>query len=72
MYMPHIETNGKPFTNFAEILEQGAAEQMSKVLSQDWVLCGALMPDAHTGYTLPIGGVVQTLGVVSPSFVGVN
>ena len=27
MYMPYIETNGKPFTNFAEVLEQGAAEQ---------------------------------------------
>ena len=72
MYMPHIETNGKYFFNFAEILEQGAADQMSKVLSQDWVLCGALMPDAHQGYTLPIGGVIKTFEVVSPSFVGVD
>ena len=31
MYMPHIETNGKPFTNFAEILEQGAADQMNSL-----------------------------------------
>ena len=72
MYMPHIETKGKPFKNYAEILEQGAADQMSNVLSQDWVLRGVLLPDCHQGYTLPIGGVVETLEIVSPSFVGVN
>ena len=72
MHIPHIETNGKTFFNFAEILEQGAADQMSDVLKQDWVLCGALMPDAHRGYSLPIGGVIKTINTVSPAFVGVN
>lgn len=71
-YIPHIETYGKPFKNYAVVLEQGAADQMSYVLRQDWVLQGALMADAHSGYTLPIGGVVKTLRMVSPSFVGVN
>lgn len=31
---------------------------------------GALMPDAHTGYTLPIGAVVATDHMVLPSWVG--
>jgi tRNA-splicing ligase RtcB len=36
----------------------------------DWVIRGALMADAHLGYTLPIGGVVETDGMVVPSWVG--
>lgn len=31
---------------------------------------GALMPDAHKGYALPIGGVAVLENAVSPSFVG--
>jgi tRNA-splicing ligase RtcB len=31
---------------------------------------GAMMPDAHTGYALPIGGVVALDRAVSPAFVG--
>jgi tRNA-splicing ligase RtcB len=37
---------------------------------QDFVTRGALMPDAHTGYSLPIGAVVETKGYVVPSWVG--
>ncbi len=33
---------------------------------------GALMPDAHVGYGLPIGGVLATEGVVIPWAVGVD
>lgn len=33
---------------------------------------GALMPDAHVGYGLPIGGVLATEGVVIPYAVGVD
>ncbi|MBF0205269.1 MAG: RtcB family protein [Oligoflexia bacterium] len=32
----------------------------------------ALMPDTHTGYGMPIGGVVGLLGVISPNMVGVD
>ena len=31
---------------------------------------GALMPDAHLGYALPIGGVVDLDSAISPAFVG--
>jgi tRNA-splicing ligase RtcB len=33
---------------------------------------GALMPDGHTGYGLPIGGVLATAGAVIPFGVGVD
>ncbi|MCA9254535.1 MAG: RtcB family protein, partial [Phycisphaerales bacterium] len=33
---------------------------------------GALMPDAHLGYGLPIGGVLATEGAVIPYAVGVD
>ena len=62
----------KPYKIFAEYIEESAIKQFEDCMSQDWVLRGALLPDSHTGYTLPIGGVIKTLEVVSPSFVGVN
>jgi tRNA-splicing ligase RtcB len=33
---------------------------------------GALMPDAHLGYGLPVGGVLATEGAVIPWAVGVD
>lgn len=62
----------KPHKVYAEVIESGAIDQFKNCMAQDWVIRGALMPDAHHGYTLPIGGVVETLGIVSPSFVGVD
>jgi tRNA-splicing ligase RtcB len=35
-------------------------------------VAGALMPDAHVGYGLPIGGVLATEGSVIPYAVGVD
>ncbi|MFQ3565482.1 MAG: RtcB family protein [Aggregatilineales bacterium] len=35
-------------------------------------VAGALMPDAHIGYGLPIGGVLATVGAVIPYAVGVD
>lgn len=55
---------------YAEVLEPEALRQMEHACSLDFVLDGALMPDAHTGYELPIGAVVATDGVVVPSWVG--
>jgi len=60
----------KPCNIYAEVIESGALDQFKDVMSKDWVLRGALMPDVHQGYTMPIGGVVQTLGMISPVFVG--
>lgn len=65
----HINT-GKPYRIFAEVLEQAALDQFESAMQQPFVVRGALMPDAHAGYSLPIGAVVATDGVVLPSWVG--
>ena len=55
---------------YAEVLEDTALEQFNSAMALDFVVKGALMPDAHTGYALPIGAVVATDGVIVPSWVG--
>lgn len=55
---------------YADILEESAKEQFDSAMEQDFVISGALMPDAHTGYSLPIGAVVATRDVVVPAWVG--
>lgn len=56
-----------------EFIEQGALDQMAAAMELPITLGGALMPDAHIGYGLPIGGVLATLpNVVIPYAVGVD
>lgn len=55
---------------YAEVLEPQALEQFESAMEQEFVVKGALMPDAHAGYALPIGAVVATKDVVIPSWVG--
>jgi tRNA-splicing ligase RtcB len=55
---------------FAEVLEDTALEQFNSAMEQDFAVKGALMPDVHTGYSLPIGAVVATDGVIVPAWVG--
>ncbi len=56
----------------AEQIEEGAHEQMRNSARLPITLAGALMPDAHQGYGLPIGGVLATDNVVIPYAVGVD
>ncbi len=51
-------------------LEQSAQQQIYETLKLDFVEKLAIMPDCHTGYTLPIGGVALLNGVISPEYVG--
>lgn len=44
----------------ADYIEQGALNQMNTALSLPISIAGSLMPDAHQGYSLPIGGVLAT------------
>ena len=60
----------KPYTNFCEVLEGKAWDQFCDAMKQDFVVRGALMPDAHAGYSLPIGAVVATDSFVVPAWVG--
>ena len=55
---------------YSEHLEPQALVQFHSAMEQDFSIQGALMPDAHVGYSLPIGGVVATEGVVVPAWVG--
>jgi tRNA-splicing ligase RtcB len=60
----------KPFKIYSDDIEPQALDQFYDVMEQDFVIKGALMPDAHLGYTLPIGGVVATDGVIVPAYIG--
>jgi tRNA-splicing ligase RtcB len=56
----------------AEGIEQGALDQMKRAVRLPVAVRGALMPDAHQGYGLPIGGVLATEESVIPYAVGVD
>lgn len=57
----------------AEFIEEGALKQMNTAASLPISIAGALMPDAHQGYGLPIGGVLATeVDKVIPFAVGVD
>ena len=53
-------------------LEPEAVNQMLEACRLPVSLAGALMPDAHIGYGLPIGGVLATDNSVIPYGVGVD
>lgn len=56
-----------------EHIEEGALRQMETAASLPISVAGALMPDAHQGYGLPIGGVLATEpNTVIPFAVGVD
>lgn len=56
----------------AEQIETGAKDQMYTAMRLPITVAGALMPDAHYGYGLPIGGVLATDRAVIPYAVGVD
>jgi len=60
----------KPHRIFAEVAEEEALRQFESAMQQAFVVRGALMPDVHVGYSLPIGAVVATKDVVVPAWVG--
>ena len=53
-------------------IERGAVEQMEIAARLPVAVHAALMPDAHQGYGLPIGGVLATQNAVIPYGVGVD
>lgn len=56
----------------AEHIDPAARAQMDNAMSLPVSVAGALMPDAHVGYGLPIGGVLATENAVIPYAVGVD
>lgn len=61
-----------PWRQWGDDLEAGAVSQMGNACTLPISVRGALMPDAHQGYGLPIGGVLATQNSVIPYAVGVD
>lgn len=68
-----MRSQAAPLEIFGELgshIPHNAATQMYTVMRLPVARRGALMPDAHYGYAMPIGGVAVLDRAVSPSFVG--
>lgn len=68
-----LKTHRVPFKIYGENeIEDQAKYQLYDALKLPIAVAGALMPDAHVGYGLPIGGVLATKNAVIPYGVGVD
>lgn len=68
-----LKTTRAPFTIFGENeIDEQTKFQLYDALKLPISVAGALMPDAHFGYGLPIGGVLATDNAVIPYGVGVD
>ena len=61
-----------PYRIWGDNLDATALQQMKNACKLPVAVSGALMPDAHVGYGLPIGGVLATHDAVIPYAVGVD
>lgn len=61
-----------PWQQWGDDLEPTAVQQLADACTLEVAVAGALMPDAHPGYGLPIGGVLATDNAVIPYAVGVD
>jgi tRNA-splicing ligase RtcB (3'-phosphate/5'-hydroxy nucleic acid ligase) len=64
--------NPAPWRSWGEDLDPKAVQQMADGCSLPVAVRGALMPDAHVGYGLPIGGVLAVDNAVIPYGVGMD
>lgn len=62
----------KQYKTWGTDIDPEAKAQMEAAISLPVSVAGALMPDAHVGYGLPIGGVLATDNAVIPYGVGVD
>lgn len=68
-----ISTERMPIKMWLEDIEENAMIQARNLANLPFTfrqVC--LMPDAHSGYGMPIGGVLATSGVIIPNAVGVD
>jgi tRNA-splicing ligase RtcB (3'-phosphate/5'-hydroxy nucleic acid ligase) len=54
------------------LIDPAAVKQLENAMRLPVTVAGALMPDAHVGYGIPIGGVVALENAVAPYMVGVD
>jgi tRNA-splicing ligase RtcB len=67
-----FEEGQAPWRQWGHDLDPKSVEQMKNACRLPVSVAGALMPDAHVGYGLPIGGVLATDNAVIPYAVGVD
>jgi tRNA-splicing ligase RtcB (3'-phosphate/5'-hydroxy nucleic acid ligase) len=68
-----ITTEKKPIKLWLDDIEEGALTQAKNLANLPFTYKHvAIMPDAHLGYGMPIGGVLATEDVVIPNAVGVD
>ncbi len=66
------ERKPAPYRMWGNLAEPSSIKQMEDACSLPIAVKGALMPDAHYGYGLPIGGVLATKDAVIPYAVGMD
>jgi tRNA-splicing ligase RtcB (3'-phosphate/5'-hydroxy nucleic acid ligase) len=69
-YTPRAEP--APYRIWGDDMDAESIQQMVNACSLPVSVRGALMPDAHVGYGLPIGGVLGVRNAVIPYAVGVD
>jgi tRNA-splicing ligase RtcB len=68
-----LKTEKVPIKLWLDDIEAGALDQAKNLANLPFVFHHvAIMPDAHQGYGMPIGGVMATEGVIVPNAVGVD
>jgi len=66
------EIRRAPYRQWGDLADEISIQQMENACELPISVKGALMPDAHSGYGLPIGGVLATEGAVIPYAVGMD
>lgn len=68
-----ISSEKKPIKLWLDDIEDRALDQAKNLANLPFVFRHiAIMPDAHEGYGMPIGGVIATKNVIIPNAVGVD
>jgi tRNA-splicing ligase RtcB (3'-phosphate/5'-hydroxy nucleic acid ligase) len=68
-----VNTEKIPIKLWLDDIEEGALQQARDIANLPYAAHHvAIMPDAHQGFGMPIGGVLATRGVVIPNAVGVD
>ncbi|MFA8436363.1 MAG: RtcB family protein [Marinifilaceae bacterium] len=68
-----ISTENKPIKLWLNDADEGTLEQALNLANHPCTFSHvALMPDSHTGYGMPIGGVLATQNAIIPNAVGVD
>jgi tRNA-splicing ligase RtcB len=71
-YEPIVLRDPIAYRTWGSDIDPGAHEQMRQACRVPSAVGAALMPDAHVGYGLPIGGVLACENAVIPYAVGVD